>query len=108
MASSKVYKTSPDFVKKIKELILLEKERQTLINELDIYLIGLRDSMRHIVELEAEKMGVCWPSSLEERGYRDISITFVLSGLTKCEELINRIKKNYNMSKKLEELLKKC
>ena len=35
--------------------------------------------MRHIVELEAEKMGVCWPSLLEERGYRDISITFVLS-----------------------------
>ena len=42
MASSKVYKTSPNFVKKIKELILLEKERQSLINELDIYLIGLR------------------------------------------------------------------
>uniref|UniRef100_A0AAF5I3I0 Uncharacterized protein n=1 Tax=Strongyloides stercoralis TaxID=6248 RepID=A0AAF5I3I0_STRER len=93
MALSKVYKTSPNFVKKIKELFLLEKERQSLINELDIYLIGLKDSMRYVVELEAEKMGVCWPPLLEERGYKDINITFTLSGFTKCEELINRLKK---------------
>ncbi|CEF59907.1 Protein of unknown function DUF2365 family-containing protein [Strongyloides ratti] len=104
MASSETIESSTDVVKEIKAMDMIEKERQTLGDEVDNCLRSLRGTMRGIIDLTTEGMELYHSCISKTCDQAEQAIKHTFSVMAKSEELTKNLKKIDEVYKQVKEL----
>uniref|UniRef100_A0A0K0F2N5 BORCS6 domain-containing protein n=1 Tax=Strongyloides venezuelensis TaxID=75913 RepID=A0A0K0F2N5_STRVS len=104
MSSSEIPKTSTDVVEEIKAMDMIEKERQTLGDEVDNCLRSLRGTMRGIIDLTTEGMELYHSSITRTCDHAEQAVKHTFSVIAKSEELTQNLKKIDEVYKQVKEL----
>uniref|UniRef100_A0A0N5A0H7 BORCS6 domain-containing protein n=1 Tax=Parastrongyloides trichosuri TaxID=131310 RepID=A0A0N5A0H7_PARTI len=104
MASNDVPDVPINVVEEIKALDMIEKERQTLGDEVDNCLRSLRGTMRGIIDLTTEGMELYHSCILKTCDHAEQAVKHTFSVMAKCEELTQSLKKIDETHKNVKDL----
>uniref|UniRef100_A0A0K0EM56 Uncharacterized protein n=1 Tax=Strongyloides stercoralis TaxID=6248 RepID=A0A0K0EM56_STRER len=105
MESFEASETYTHFAEKIKELIMIENESQSLIDELDNCLENFKKTIKYYENSKSSQKEKCNFSISNKQNYDDQNENLALSTITKSEVLIERLKKKGDMFEKLKQLI---